>query len=133
MSRTLHPVLDPEERRALFEDGIRLFNRGEFFACHEAWEEIWRSTSPQPKDLFQGLIQIGVGFYHFFERKRPDVARRVLAKGRRRLKPFAPRTCGLDLAALLAAVEAWEAWLEGGRGQPPPVPELEVLDAEQVR
>ena len=129
---TLHPVLDPGERRELFQEGIRLFNRAEFFACHEAWEEIWRSTTPEPKDLFQGLIQVGVGLFHFFERRRPDVARRVLAKGRRRLEPLAPTSHGLNLAALLAAVEAWEAWLEEGRGEPPPAPRLEVVDSAEV-
>ena len=127
-SRTLHPILEAGERRALFEEGIRRFNRREFFECHEAWEEIWRSTTPEPRDLFQGLIQIGVGFFHYFERERPDVARRVLAKGRRRLEPSAPVSHGLDLAALLAAVEIWEAWLEIESGEQPSVPKLELAD-----
>ena len=132
MTRELHPALTPEERRELFATGIRLFNRGEFFECHEAFEEIWRSTTPEPKDLFQGLIQVGVGLFHFFERRRPDVARRVLAKGRRRLEPLAPESHGLDLAALLAAVDVWEAWLEEALDEPPPPPRLEVVDRDQV-
>ncbi len=89
----LHPELGPGERRTLFEAGIRLFNDRRFFACHEAWEKIWRSTTPEPKDLF-----------------------------------LAPESHGLDLAALIAAVEAWEAWLEEPRGEPPPVPRLDVVD-----
>ena len=128
----LHPDLDPGERRELFKEGIRLFNRGEFFACHEAWEEIWRSTTPEPKDLFQGLIQVGVGLFHFFERRRPDVARRVLAKGRRRLQPLAPASHGLSLAGLLTEVESWETWLEDPSGEPPPVPQIRVTDPESI-
>lgn len=132
MSRILHPTLRPAERRELFHEGIRLFNGGEYFDCHEAFEEIWRSTTPEPKDLFQGLIQVGVGLFHFFERRRPDVARRVLAKGWRRLEPLAPQSHGLDLEALLTAVNTWDSWLAAPRGQPPTAPRIKVLDADEV-
>ncbi len=133
MSRILHPNLDPAERRELFLEGIRLFNTGEYYACHEAFEEIWRSTTPEPKDLFQGLIQVGVGLYHYFERQRPDVARRVLIKGRLRLTPLLPESHGLDLVTLVASVVLWEAWLEEPRGKPPEVPRIVVLDDAKVR
>ena len=133
MSRILHPELEPRQRRALFEEGIRLFNRGAFYDCHEAWEEIWRSTTPEPRDLFQGLIQVGVGMYHFFTRARPDVARRVLGKGRRRLAPLAPESHGLDLAVLLDSVDDWRRWLEDPRGEPPSPPRLRVVDPAKVR
>ena len=132
MSRILHPELTPSQRQVLFALGIHLFNRGEFYDCHEAWEEIWRSTTPEPKDLFQGLIQVGVGMYHFHERRRPDVARRVLGKGRRRLAPFAPESHGLDLTGLLNSVDAWRTWLAEGHGEPPTPPRLRVVDPAQV-
>lgn len=132
LTRILHPTLDPHRRRELFNEGVELFNRGDFFDCHEVLEEIWRSTTPEPRDLFQGLIQVGVGMFHFFERRHPRVARRVLAKGRHRLEPFAPESHGLDLASLLAAVEAWESWLEEPLGEPPAVPRIEVVDADKV-
>lgn len=126
MSRELHPRLRPAERRQLLLGGVELFNRGDFFAAHEAWEEIWRSTTPEPRDLFQGLIQVAVGLYHFLERRRPAPAARVMARGRRRLEPFAPSSQGLDLAALLAAVGRWEAWLAAAEGPPPPLPRIEA-------
>ncbi|PYQ54387.1 MAG: hypothetical protein DMF53_29615, partial [Acidobacteria bacterium] len=56
--RVLHPEISQEERERLFRVGIDLVNRGQFFAAHEAWEEIWRSTTPEPRGLFQGLIQV---------------------------------------------------------------------------
>lgn len=133
MSKVLHPSLSLQARRELFQEGIRLFNRGAYYDCHEAWEEIWRSTTPEPKDLFQGLIQVGVGMYHFHGKGRPDVARRVLAKGRRRLVPFTPESHGLDIAALLAAVDGWREWLAECCGEPPPSPWLGVIDPEKVR
>lgn len=129
----IHPELTPQERRRLFLDGIELFNRRQFFACHEVLEVIWRSTDPEPKDLFQGLIQIAVGFFHHFERQRPEVALRVLIKGRRRLAPLAPKSYGLDLDLLLAGVHAWETWLEALEGLPPALPFLFVFDDQQLR
>lgn len=134
---SLHPQLSAAARRRLFERGVELFNRQEFFDCHEALEEIWRSTTPEPKDLFQGLIQVAVGFYHFLERQRPDVARRVLAKGRRRLEPLVTGGHGLDLATLLAEVRAWEDWLASPRSSRPPLPRpplprLQVVDAAEI-
>lgn len=131
--QSLHPELSPEERRQLFLTGIDLFNRRQFFACHEALETIWRSTDPEPKNLFQGLIQIAVGFFHHLERRRPAVARRVLAKGRRRLEPLAPGSHGLDLERLLGEVRVWEAWLEEGTLPAPDLPRLVVLDPRQLR
>jgi uncharacterized protein len=132
-AQSLHPELTHEERRQLFRDGIELFNQRCFFACHEVLETVWRSTDPEPKDLFQGLIQIAVGFFHHLERRRPDVACRVLAKGRRRLTPLAPASHGLDLDRLLTEVLSWEAWLEVPTGPSPALPRLVVLDHDQLR
>lgn len=128
----LHPDLEPDERRRLFRRGIELFNRGELFDCHEAWEEIWRSTTPEPRDLFQGLIQVAVGLYHFKVRGRPDVAHRVLTKGRRRLERVLDRPHGLDLERLLGEVDAWRAWLAEPRGEPPALPRLTIREPGAV-
>jgi predicted metal-dependent hydrolase len=133
MTQDLHPELRPDERRQLFWRGIELFNHGELFACHEAWEEIWRSTTTAPRDLFQGLIQVAVGLYHFQVRQRPDVAERVLAKGQRRLKRVTTSPHGLDLQRLLDEVKAWRSWLVKPSGEPPPVPQLVVTKASDVR
>ncbi len=129
----LHPDLSPEDRRRLFLRGIELFNAGEYYDCHEAFEEIWRSTTPEPKDLFQGLIQVAVGLYHFHGRRNREVARRVLAKGRRRLAAFVPGSHGLDVAGLVAEVRRWEAWLPAGEGEVPEVPKIVVVDPRAVR
>lgn len=122
--RALHPVLTPERRRELIEEGINLFNRGEYFAAHEAWEEVWRSTTPEPRDLFQGLVQLAAAFHHLHARKRPDVARRVLGKARDRLACVVGVGEGFDIAALLAELEQWDEWLTLAAAIPPPRPWL---------
>jgi predicted metal-dependent hydrolase len=122
--RVLHPDLSAEERERFFREGIALFNQGRFFEAHEAWEEIWRSTTPEPKDLFQGLIQVAAALHQFLDLHRNEAPRRTLAKARRRLKPYAPIALGIDIEDLLEQVGAWESWLEYREGEPPPVPAL---------
>ena len=131
--RTLHPELSPADRRRLLRLGVERFNRGEFFAAHEAFEEIWRSTRPEPRDLFQGLVQVAAGLHHGLDRGKPEPARRVMARGRRRLEPLGPAACGLDLASLLAVVEAWERWFAEAGDRPPKLPALAVLDPRMLR
>ena len=131
--RTLHPILTPEERQRLFWEGLDLFNGDQFFEAHESWEAIWRSTTPEPKDLFQGLIQLAAGMHHWAVRHRPAVAARVLAKGRVRLDPFRPYSHGLDLELLIEAVLEWEEWLVEPVAAPPPVARIEVVNSDAVR
>jgi uncharacterized membrane protein YccC len=126
----LHPVLSGDRRAELMREGVGRFNRGEFFAAHEAWEEIWRSTTPEPRELFQGLVQLAAAFHHFVDRKRPDVARRVMAKGRKRLESCArdqiSDRMGLDLESLLGQIGRWEAWLADPSPPQPPFPRLKL-------
>lgn len=131
-SRVLHPILSAGERRDLFHEGIELFNRGDFFAAHEVLEEIWRSDRPEPRDLFQGIIQVAAAMHQFRDLHRTAGPRGTLAKARRRLEPFVPASHGLDVADLLAAVIRWQAWLEGCEGEPPPVPAVRVLEPAAV-
>ena len=131
--RVLHPELSQADRRRLLRLGVERFNRGEFFAAHEAFEEIWRSTRPEPRDLFQGLVQVAAGLHHGLDRGKPGPAGRVMARGRRRLAPLGPVACGIDLAAFLAAVEAWEEWFTGATDRPPERPRLAVRDRRLFR
>jgi predicted metal-dependent hydrolase len=130
--RVLHPELTPEERRRLFWQGIERFNSGRFYDSHDSWEEIWRSTTPEPRDLFQGLVQLAAGMHHVLDRGKPEPARRVLGKGRSRLEPFAPCACGLDVAGVVEQIRAWEAWLATAEGARPPLPRIEVVEPGEV-
>ena len=118
----LHPTLSPERRRALFLEGIELFNRGEHFAAHEPFEEIWRSTTPEPRDLFQGLVQLAAGLHHWHRRGKAGPARRVLGRGLERLRGLGEdEACGLDLRTLCRDADIWHRWLEAPR-EPAPAP-----------
>jgi uncharacterized protein len=130
--RNLHPDLSAEDRRRLFLDGIDLFNQGRFYESHEVWEEIWRSTTPEPRDLFQGLVQVAAAMHQFLDLKRDAGPGRTLAKARAHLEPLAPTSHGLDIADLLRSVGVWEDWLQRRAGDPPPVPTLKILDLAAI-
>ncbi len=93
---------------AALRRGVALFNRREFFAAHEAWEDAWRTNPGEPAYFLHGLIQIAAGFVKL-QRGEPRGAFLNLDKGRRKLERFAPSRHGLDVAALLASVTGWIA------------------------
>ena len=125
--RPLRPVIDADERRALFQAGVDHFSRGEHFEAHECFEEIWRSSRPEPRDLFQGLVQIAAALHHFHVRQRPDVALRVLRRGMWRLSALPPICSGVDLAALRLEMAIWDEVFTGARPVPA-LPQLPILD-----
>lgn len=45
-------------------EGIRLFNAGQFYECHHELEDIWKAEHEPIRYLYQGILQIGVGFHH---------------------------------------------------------------------
>jgi len=130
---SLHPVLSADERRRLLRVGLELFHQGDFFAAHETWEEVWRSTTPEPKTLLQGLIQVAAALHQIRDLHRREGPRGTLAKARRNLEPYAPTALGLDVEDLLRAVAAWQDWLERGEGEEPPLPQVRMVDADALR
>ncbi len=83
-------------------EGIRLFNARAFFEQHEALEEAWLAEPGPVRDLYRGILQIGVGFYHL-ERQNFRGARNLLTYGMDRLAPFEPSCRGVDVRSLRAA------------------------------
>lgn len=83
-------------------EGIRLFNARSFFEQHEALEEAWLAEPGPVRDLYRGILQIGVGFYHL-ERQNFRGARNLLTYGVDRLAPFEPACRGVDVRGLRAA------------------------------
>jgi predicted metal-dependent hydrolase len=81
-------------------EGIRQFNRGEYYDCHETLEGIWRDEQGKIRDLYKGILQIGVAIYHA-KRSNLRGATRLVSSGMELLSPFAPECMGIDVAHLL--------------------------------
>ena len=52
------------DEEKLFLNGIKAFNRKNFYEAHEHWEEIWTELKVDDSVFIQGLIQLSVGFFH---------------------------------------------------------------------
>ena len=109
----------PEGLPNLALRGIEEFNRGEFFECHEYLEEAWMQEPGRVRFLYQGILQVGVGFYHQ-QNGNWRGATGVLRNGIERLREFEPEERGIDVARLV-----WESERC--------LRELEELGRERVR
>lgn len=94
----------PIDTDALFEEGLRLFNAGEYFDAHEAWEAIWAEDASADRKLYQGLIQAAAAF-HKLERGVPTGGARLLSKCLVLLRAYPDGRCGLRLDAFTAALQ----------------------------
>lgn len=84
--------------------GIEEFNRGEFFEAHEYLEDAWREETGRIRYLYQGILQVGVGFYHQ-ENGNWRGATGLLRSGMDRLREFEPEALGIDVRKLLKESE----------------------------
>jgi hypothetical protein len=91
--------------------GIEEFNRQEYYECHETLEDLWMAEDRPIRQLYQGILQIGVAFYHLRAlRYRPVVT--LLDRGSGYLTRFAPTCMGVEIAKLLDDVACCQAEVE---------------------
>jgi len=98
------PEGTPEGLPDLALKGIEEFNRGEFYECHEYLEEAWMQEPRRVRFLYQGILQVGVGFYHL-QNGNWRGATGVLRNGIERLREFEPETLGVDVERLVRESE----------------------------
>jgi uncharacterized protein len=80
--------------------GVHMFNAGEYFEQHEVLEELWRAEPGPIRELYQGILQVGVGCYHL-QRGNHHGAVTLLDRGLARLATVAPDASGIDVAGLI--------------------------------
>lgn len=90
--------------------GLEYFNAGDYFEAHEYLETAWRAEKGPIRELYRGILQVGVGYYHL-QRGNLTGAQKMFGRARTCLAGFSPNPCGIDLAGLLANVEQVEAVL----------------------
>ena len=117
------PALSESEQKELAR-GLAQFNDRLFFECHDTLEEVWSGVRGAPRDFFQGLIQVAVGFYHLGN-GNPGGARTVLRRSLERLARYPPRYAGVELEPLRAAVGEWLSALDAGTPAPREPPRIE--------
>lgn len=80
--------------------GIEQFNAREFYECHETLEDIWLAEPGTIRTLYQGILQVGVAFYHL-GRGNFRGATSLLETGIAYLQPFAPECMGVNVRKLV--------------------------------
>src|SRR6266566_5407789 len=98
---------------AAFKRGLDEIRSGRYFEAHEELEQAWRAAPAEERDFFQGLVHVAVAWYQA-GRGRPVATASQLEKAARRLAPFAPTHRGVDVADVLAQVEAAREVVRGG-------------------
>ena len=93
--------------------GIELFNRGNYYECHEVLEEIWTTARGPRRLLLQGLIHFAVAMHHH-RRGNAAGALRQVGKGLKKLAGYLPRYAGLDTLALYRDGTRWRGALGAG-------------------
>jgi len=85
--------------------GIEEFNAGQYFEQHETLERAWR-VEPRPvRDLYRGILQIGLALYQI-ERGNVRGAIKMFERAFHWLEPFRPACRGVDVDRLLAESRA---------------------------
>jgi len=92
--------------------GVELFNAGLYWEAHEAWELAWIPDRHGPdRGFYKGLIQVAAGCLHYRRENRHGAINKWRS-GTMYLRSYLPLYRGLDVASLVAVVEADLAALE---------------------
>lgn len=75
------------------------FNAGRFWECHETLEELWVAERQPIRDLYQGVLQVGVAFHHLQQRNYAG-AIKMFRRGLPRLRGLPEVSQGLHVAQL---------------------------------
>ncbi len=97
-----------ETRRRAFAEGLEAYDRGDFFAAHEALEPAWMGSDDlEERALHQGLIKLAAAYVHAVRHNPAGIAKN-LAGARVHLAQAGPAGAawGVDVATLLNDVDA---------------------------
>jgi uncharacterized protein len=83
-----------------FHEGIRLFNEGKYFECHDLFEEIWMQEEGSDAEFFRALIHLAVGCYHM-KNGNFRGAKSQLMKGIKKLEPYESEYLGIPISQLI--------------------------------
>lgn len=104
MAKTFYISPDEAERTCQGElpplviRGLEFFNKGDYFEAHEELELAWRAELEPVRELYRGILQVAVAYYHALRGNYPG-ALKMLQRSRIWLGPFPDRCRGIDLAA----------------------------------
>lgn len=89
----------------LARKAIEQFNHGEYWEQHETFESVWRAEPGPVRQMYQGILQVGVAYYQI-QRRNYVGARKMFQRAWQYLNVL-PDVCqGVDIAQLRADAQA---------------------------
>lgn len=85
--------------------GIEEFNRGDYFEQHEYFEAAWIAEQRAIRELYQGILQIGLAFLQI-ERGNWQGAIKMFRRGLPKLRTLPTQSQGIDIGTFRATAEA---------------------------
>lgn len=95
-----------------FQRGVQLFNSGEFWLAHEAWENVWKAHDEDERLFFQGIIQLAAAYHQIDTHASFRGLISNFGKAYEKLEVFAPSYLGVYVKPLLKAIEVSRAEAE---------------------
>jgi predicted metal-dependent hydrolase len=85
--------------------GLEHFNAGEYFEAHEWLELAWNEDDSPARELYRGILQVAVAYYHISRGNYPGAVK-LFMRQRQWLDPLPDICRGVDVAALRRDAEA---------------------------
>ena len=102
--KKLHRREYPPGLTGVLKQAALLWHHRLFFEFHEILEGIWMDWRGSERSFLQGLIQLGVAFYHI-QRNNYSGAMSMFRYGRAKVEPHSPHYCGVELKRFLDRIE----------------------------
>lgn len=90
-----------------FENAIEAFNRGDYFAAAEAFENAAAEAEQELKELIGALNRIAAALHLRFERGGRQAAINLLSQAMLSLDAMRPAQGGIDVEVLFAEISAY--------------------------
>lgn len=84
--------------------GIATFNVGDFYEAHNLLEEAWMAETGEIRDLYRGILQIAVCYFHI-TRRNYEGAQKMYARSLKWLTKWQPNCRGVRVTELLRDAE----------------------------
>jgi hypothetical protein len=81
------------------QKGIELFDQGEFYEAHEPLELAWMNTESPERELYQGILQIGLAYFQISRGNYRGVLK-MFKRAHRNLEPIGSSLFGVDISTL---------------------------------
>ena len=91
------------QENIIFKKGINAFNSRHFYDAHEFWEELWLDYKLPDATFIQGLIQLSVSYFHYYNGNLKG-AKSMLKKCLTKFDCYNERVRGIDIIDLKSKI-----------------------------